>query len=172
MTSPFAGISAAKASIGSEYMRAGRYLTYLKAFKTLKNRKNIPIVVFELVVVAVLDTTASASEPKGAHRVGDSISWLMQLPKDETMPNLKAALKAITGVPEDQITEAFCDSLAAANQPMSGFYVEWDNRVIKTKAGNPFTQIKARRRWGAAEVTAGVPAAVLESLHLDVSKAD
>jgi hypothetical protein len=172
MTSPFAGISAAKASRDSEYFRAGRYLTYIRSFITRANRSKVPVVIFELTVVAVLDPSAAANEPKGAHRVGESVSWLMQLPKDTTMPNLKAAIKAITGVPEEEVTESFCDALASANQPMAGFFVEWDNRVIKTKKGEPFTQVKARRRWSADEVKQGVPETVLASLKLDTSRAD
>lgn len=173
MTSPFAGISAAKASRDSEYFRAGRYLTYIRGFKASQNRAKVPIVMFELTVVAVLDAAAASSEPKGAHRVGESTTWLMQLTKDATLPNLKAAIKAITGVPEEEVTETFCDQLASANQPLAGLFVEWDNRVITTKAkGQPFTQVKARRRWSAEEVTNGVPKEVLASLKIDVSKAN
>lgn len=173
MTSPFAGISAAKASRNSEYFRAGRYLTYIRSFKATTNRARMPIVLFEMTIVSVLDATAAASEPKGAHNVGESVTWLMQLAKDATLPNLKAAIKAITGVPEEEVTEEFCDQLSSANQPMAGFFVEWDNRVITTKSkGTPFTQVKARRRWSAAEVNEGVPKAVLEALRIDTSKAD
>lgn len=170
MNSPFAGVGAAKAARDSEYFRAGRYLTYLKRFTTSQNRAKVTNVIFELVVVAVLDDQAAANEPKGAHRVGESVSWLMSTVKDPTWPNLKAALKAITGVPEDQITEEFCEKLASSTQPLAGFYVEWDNRVITTKAGKPFTQVKARRAWSKAEVEGGVPAAILTSLGLDTSR--
>lgn len=171
--SPFAGISAAKASRESEYFRAGRYLTYIRRFTTSKNRQGVPNVIFEMTIVSVLDASASANDPKGAHRVGENVSWLMQLTKDTTMPALKAAVKAITGVSEDQVTEDFCDQLASANQPMTGFFVEWDNRIITTKQrGMPFTVIKARRRWSGDEVKNNVPPEVLASLKIDTSKAD
>ncbi len=172
MASPFAGISAAKASRDGEYIRAGRYLTYLRKFFTRANRGGIPTVIFELTVVSVLDPSAAVAEPKGPHRPGENVSWLMQLPKDTTMPNLKAAIKAITGVAEADVTEEFCDQLAAATQPMAGYFVEWDNRVITTRQGKPFTQVKARRRWSKAEVDAGVDIKILEALKIDSSKAD
>lgn len=173
MASPFAGITAAKASRDSEYLRAGRYLTYLRKFFVRANRGNVPCVIFELTIVSVLDPSAAAAEPKGPHRAGENVSWLMQLPKDTTMPNLKAAIKAITGVPEEMVTEDFCDQLAAASQPMAGYFVEWDNRVITTRGkGQPFTQVRARRRWSKAEVDAGVDKTLLDALKIDSSKAD
>lgn len=170
--SPFSRIGTIRASVNSSYYRAGRYLMHIDAFKVSDNRKGEGFVVFESTVVAVLSDVEAAKEPAGAHRVGEKVSWLMKFAADTTMPNLKAAILAITGVPEDQITEQFMLELAGNAQPLKGIFVEFENKVITTKAGKPFTRVAARRKWSKADVEANVPAEVLTHLKLDTKNAD
>lgn len=168
----FGGIKDKKAPINSEFFRAGRYLTYIRAFKTMKSRKQANLALFEMLVVAVLDDAAASAEAKGAHSAGHQVSWVLDLAKDPSLPALKGALMVITGCPEDQIDEPFCEQLASAANPLEGFFVEWDNRVIKTKStGQPFTLVKARRRWTAEDVKAVVPETVLTSLKITLDRA-
>lgn len=168
----FAGINKIGAARDTEYFRAGRYLTYIRAFKEFKNRKGIEKAAFEMTIVAVLDASHAAKEPKGPHDVGHKVSWLYDPMRDAAGPDFKLAVMVITGVPEDQVTPEFCSQLASQANPLEGYFVEWENTVIQTKAGNPFTVIKARRRWSKADVLAKIPKAVLDSLKINADRAD
>lgn len=173
MASAFGGIDGKRASVNSDYFRAGDYITYLKAFKQAPNRAGLVNIVWEMVVVAVLDASTAAAEPRGPHRVGDSVSWLLSPTKhDMALPNCKAALMTIIGVPEASITQEFCDQLSSAAQPMKGYFVQWSNRVIQSKNGNPFTVIKPVRKLSKVEVERMIPAQTLTDLQIDTSKAD
>lgn len=169
--SAFKGIKDKKAPINSEYFRAGKYLTYINSFKQIKNRNEEDRIVFELTIVAVLDESAAAKEPQGPHTVGSKVGWISNPKKDAALPAVKAALMAITGVQEDSIDQAFCDGLSSEAQPLKGMYVEWSNQVIATKAGAPFTVVRAKRRWNAEEVKQAVPQNLLDSLKIDTSAA-
>lgn len=169
--SMFKGIGDAKSSINSDYIRAGRYLTYVKAFKSHRNRAEQRQAFFELIVVAVLDDSQAAAEPDGPHRVGDNVTRMWTLNKDAALPDLKLTLKTITGMAEDQITEAVCEQLASAANPLEGLFVEWSGRVGKTKQGHPFTYVDVKRRWSADEVEKAVDPALMASLKIDTKRA-
>lgn len=179
MGSPFKGIDGKQATRDSEYMRAGRYLAYINEFKTGENRNNVPNVRFATTILAVLDDTNAVKDPKGAHAVGHKASWVMSFAKDNTMPNLKAAVMAITGVPEEEVDQEFCDNLTSSEQPLQGMVVEFDNDIIKYTPKNGasdqpslFTQVKIRRRWSKAEVLEHVEEAVFERLGLSTDNID
>lgn len=166
MSSPFKGIENEKAQRDSEYMRAGRYLACIRLFDTGVNRKKIANVRFETVIVAVLDAQAATAEPKGAHAIGHKATWMMSFGKDGTMPNLKKAIMNCTGVPEEEVTEAFCDQLRSAAQPLAGMFVEFDNRVVSLEDGGLFTVVQLRRRWMKREILAVTTEAALKDLGL------
>lgn len=172
MTSPFRGISDKSATRDSEYFRAGRYLAHVNAFKTGQNRNNVPNVAIETTIVAVLDATKAAVDPKGAHGVGDKASWVQSFSNDNTMPNLKAAVMAMTGVDEAAVTEEFCQQLTSSSQPLEGIFVVFDNEMIITKKGEPFTVVKIRRRLSKAEVLEHVTEEQLEGLGLSLDGAE
>lgn len=166
----FKGIKDVKASLDSVYLRAGRYLTYMDCFKQFKNRKGHERIAFEMTVVKVLDESKAHADPSGPHRLGDKVSWV-PTDNEAEAPRIKAAIKTITGVEEDEIDEQFCCNLAVEAQPLRGLFVEWDCEVIRTKSGNPYTVRKAVRLWSKDEVEKAVPAEVLTSLKIDTSKA-
>ena len=174
----FKGMADAKASRSSDYIRPGTYLCYLREFFAKTNRKEQGVVGFGFTVVATLDDTEVTRTGKQPHRTGEDVSWVMQLHKDSTKPNLKRALMNITGVPEAQVTDEFCEALASTSQPIKGFFIEVRAREIMTKGtdGSPphlFTQVTLVRRWGKAEVEAlpGVQI-VLDGLKIDTSRAE
>jgi hypothetical protein len=152
MSSPFKGISDESAARDSEYMRAGRYLVHINALKQGQNRKSVPNIRFETTVVAVLDATKALADPKGPHQPGHKASWVMSFAKDPTIPNLKAAIMACTGVPEEAVTEEFCKQLVSDAQPLAGMFVEFDNDLIKLEDGGLFTAVRIRGRYSKAEV--------------------
>lgn len=171
MTSPFKGITNHTAARDSEYMRAGRYLVHLNAFKTGSNRQNIPNFVFETTVVAVLDDTNCVRDPKGPHAIGHKASWVLSTKMDSCFPNLKGALMAATGVQEEAITEEFCEQLTGSAQPLRGMYFEFDNDVVSGEKGL-FTVVKLRRRWSKSEVLEVVSEEQLKKLSLSLDGAD
>jgi hypothetical protein len=169
----FKGMSEAKARRDGDYTRPGSYLCYLDNFITKTNRGEIPVVIFEMVVVAVLDVTNADKVGKPPHRVGERISWVMQLPRDTTKPNVKRALMNITGVPETMVDDSFCNQLASSAQPLRGLFVECSGQEIKTKAGNPFTQTMLKRAWSSEELKR-LPGldVTLQALSLSTAMAD
>lgn len=164
------GIVGSDAPRDSVYMRAGRYLNYLSAFKSFKNRKGADRVAFENIVVAVLDDTLSHKDPKGAHREGDRVSWVVG-DQDGAMASAKGALLKITGIPDDQLTEEVLTNLTGAAQPLAGMFIEWESDVRQSKAGTPYTAHRVIRRWSAEEVEKAISPELLKSLKLDTSKA-
>lgn len=172
MTSPFRGISDTQQTRDSEYFRAGRYLAHVNAFKTGQNRKNVPNVAIETTIVAVLDDTKAAKDPQGVHGVGDKASWVQSFSSDNTMPNLKAAVMAMTGVDAEAVNEEFCQELTSEDQPLQGIYVIFDNDMVMTKKGEPFTVVRIKRRLSAEEVLQHVEQDQLDKLELTLDGAD
>ena len=172
MSSPFKGISDTTAARDSEYMRAGRYLCHLNCLKKGENRKSVPNIRFENTIVAVLDESKALSDPKGAHQPGHKASWVMSFAKDNTIPNLKAAIMACTGVPEEAVTEEFCEQLVSSDQPLAGMFVEYDNDLIKLQDGGLFTAVKIRRRFTLAQVLEHVTEDQVKALGLTLDGAE
>jgi hypothetical protein len=171
--SPFDKVDGATGSINSEYMRAGRYLVYIKRFISKKSRKDANLALFECIVVEVLDASAAAVEPKGPHIVGNNATFVIDLNKDAGPGALKSALRDILGIPEEDVTSEVCERCAGDSQPLAGLFVEFDNRVIKTKEkGLPFTLCRVRRNWKKIEVESKIPAERLQALGLDTSRAE
>lgn len=163
----FKGIDTSNAARDSEYFRPGKYLTQINKFIAKTNDSGVTYFIFEMKVIAVIDPSEALKDPNGPHTVGSKVSWLLARHKKPTWPNLKAALMAITGVPEDSITPEFCGDLIAAAQPLSGMFVEWRNKLITTKEkGLLFTKVTAVRAWSDEEVKAYVDPNVLESLGI------
>lgn len=168
----FSGIEKANASRNSEYLRAGRYLLYVKKFKGQVARSKANQAVLEFSVVSVLDSSAASAEPLGPHRVGDTVAWIMDLAKDASMPSLKAALAVMVGCPPEEITDETTEQLASAANPLEGLFVEFDNRIVPmVKKQGTFTKRTARRRWSKEEVDKTVPLELLKSLRIDTERA-
>ena len=131
-TNPFQKVAGAKGRVNSEYFRAGRYLFYIRKFSWMKSRKDENLVLFECLTVQVLDPSAAAADPKGPHRVGDNATWCINMKFDASPGALKAAMRDIFGVSEEDVTEELCLMAAGDTQPLAGLYVEFDNKIIKT----------------------------------------
>ena len=167
--SMFKGVDDVNPQRNSEYFRAGSYLCRIGAFKVKRNDDGLIRYIFELLVLAVLDPSEASKDPGGAHRVGHDVSWIMSKHNKPTMPNLKAALMVMTGVPQEEVTMEFCAALAGASQPLEGIFVEFSNKVITTKQGKPFTRITAKRVWTEDEVREAVCEDVLGRLGVELS---
>lgn len=170
MTQNFFGkIDTVNASRDSEWIRAGRYLCYIRGFKGRMTRAGVQAAFLELTILAVLDDSAAASEPKGPHRVGDKTTVYYGLNKDAAWPALKAHIAAIMGCPADQVTSQVLSEASADDQPLAGMVIEVDGKIILTqKHEKPFNKLVVKRRLEKAEVEAMVPTAVIKSLGLEL----
>lgn len=166
MASPF-NLDAATPSRNYDYVRAGRYLVRLEEFRFGVNRSKIPYARFAFTVVHVLDASAAAKEPKGPHRVGEKISWVLLSNKDASTPALKGALMTIMECPAEEITTAFSETAASDAQPLKGMFLVLEGEVKKMMSREGlFTRILIKRRILGVEVKKLVPAEVLQSLRL------
>lgn len=170
MASPF-NLDSANASRNYDYVRAGRYLVRLEEFRFGVNRAKIDYARFSFTVVSVLDPSEAAKDPKGPHRVGEKISWVLMANKDASAPNLKAALMSIMEAPAEEITDDFSKTAASDAQPLKGMFLVLDGSLQKMKSKEGvFTRISIKRRVLGVEVKKIVPQEVLQSLRLtDIS---
>ena len=169
----FSGIGQKQARGDYSYIGPGDYLVYINEFSSKLNRAKVGRIFFNLTVVAVLDDTEAVKAAMAPHRVGDTSTWMMDVSKDATLPTLKRALMQVTGVPEAEVTEDFCEALASAAQPLKGYFMEYHGQQIKTKEkGNLITLRSFRRRWTRAMVEANAEVMKnVQLLKLDVTRA-
>lgn len=169
MASPFK-MTGTNPSRDSSFLRAGRYLVRLESLKFNTTRKGRQNAVLKMLIVAVLDPSAAATVPQGPHRIGDRADWMLMADNDMSAPNLKAALMAITEVPDTEITDEVLEQMAGPLQPLQGLFAEVDAALRIAKSGNPFTLVSFKRRIRAAEVAKLAAPEVLKSLRIDLSK--
>ncbi len=173
MASPFKGLDNTNPSRNYEFIRAGRYLARVEEFRFGENRSKRGFARFLFQILSVLDPSAAATDPKGPHRVGEKVSWVLMADKDASAPNLKAALMAICECDAVEITDEASEQMASDAQPLKGIFVEIDGSLQKARSnGNLFTRITVKRRVRGSEVKSMTPASVLQSLKLDIKDED
>ena len=168
----FKGIGDAQESRDSDYFRPGRYLVQVDKFIVKQNDEGLVFFIFEMTNLKCFDDSESLKDPDGPHGIGHKVSWILPRHKKPTMGNLKAAIMTMTGVPREAITDQFCGDLTATSQPLKGTFVEFQNKMIKTKNGAPFTEVKTKRRWTSNQVLELVGAETLDSLGIDLDPSD
>lgn len=131
--SVFGGISGVKPKGDYNYIGAGDYIVYVNEFGVKKTRKGPMSIFFNLTILAVLDTSECVKWNVSPHRVGEAATWMVTLDKDSALPQIKRALMNLTTVDENQVTEEFCESLCAANQPLRGYIASYSGKNVKTK---------------------------------------
>lgn len=167
MASPFKGLDKTKPSGDYDYVRDGVYLCRVDEFRFGQNRSNVGYARFGFTVVNVIDASSAVANPKGPHRVGEKISWVLRADKDASAPNLKAALMAIANCPAEEITDEASEMLASEAQPLAGLFVVVEARTVKKqKSEGFFTRVSIKRRVSGAEVKTLTPPEVLKSLGL------
>lgn len=134
--SMFAGIANAKESFEANYFRAGHYLWVIDAIKADKNRKGVPFMAVECTCLHVYDD----NDGQG-HKVGESASWLITADKDSFLGNVKSFVAKTLDVSADKVTKDACVALCSEAQPLAGWFVESQNRMITTQAGKLFTKV-------------------------------
>lgn len=167
MPQGFKGMGARQPQRDSEFMKSGRYVSRIDKFSFGKTRSNREFALFNLTILAVVDDTEAAKDPKGPHRVGDKASWMLMSDVDASAPALKAAIMTLTGEqdPEELDDDVF-EKLASAANPLGGLFCEIDCRVITTKKGSLFNLVKMKRTIEFEELKTIVPAETLKSMKI------
>jgi hypothetical protein len=128
----FKGINKVRANFGANYERGGHYLMFIRRVKKDSNRHDEDFVAVEKVCLKVI---SPLNEPN-PHHVGESCTHLMAdygPGKDYFLPNLKAMLSRVFGVPDSEVTEESMELVVGDGQPMAGLIVEMQNQQFLTK---------------------------------------
>lgn len=151
----FGGVTGVKSSQEANYTRPGRYVAYMDRVKQDETRAHVPFVAFEMTILARLGKEVDEDgKDLPFHNVGDNVSHLiMKGGKGEDMflPNVKAAVKALMGCAEDEVTEEECVAMVSDDQPLSGMVFTFHARQITTRGGNPFTKVTVQRPMTRSE---------------------
>lgn len=127
-----------EASVGGDgnWVRPGRYTAEIMAVKLTKKYTGEEFVAIEMTIASVLDN----DEGRG-HKVGEAITQLLKVNNAMFLGNFKQFISATLGVDPDDVTKAEAMRATSDEQPMAGIVVEFNARIIKTKANIDFTKV-------------------------------
>ena len=152
MNTIFSGIQSAKASMDSNYERAGVYLFRIDRVRVDVSRKQETFMAIEKTVIHVIDD----DDGKG-HKKGENVTHMLMTKFDMFLPNVKAFIACALSMEAEQITEVEAMGCCGTDQPLAGTVVECWNNVIQTKANTPFTRIGYSRAVPASELLQTLP---------------
>ena len=148
----FSGIQAARAKMDANYERAGHYLERIDRVRVDISRKQETYIAIEKTIIFIID----GDDGKG-HKPGEQITHMLMQKHDMFLPNVKAFIAAAVTMDAEQITPQEAMDVCGASQPLTGTVVECRNRMIQTKAGQPFTAITYMREVPASELLQSLP---------------
>lgn len=155
MSNMFSGITAAKASMSSNYFKAGHYLFRVNAVKVGVSRKQESFVAVEVTTIHIFD-----NDDGRGHRVGEEATHMLMQKFDQFLPNMKAFIAAACSMEANDITEQNALSVCGPEQPLAGTVVECQNRITMTQKNNQFTRVNYVRQVLAAELLQLLPVEV------------
>lgn len=148
----FTGIQQAKAKMDANYERAGRYLERIDRVRVDISRKQETYLAIEKTVICIID----GDDAKG-HKKGEQITHMLMQKHDMFLPNMKAFIAAACSMNSEEITEENAKEVCGPIQPLTGTVVECHNRMVQTRANQPFTAINYMREVPAAELLQMLP---------------
>lgn len=159
-----------RASRDSNYFRRGHYLLRIDKVKADETRQGKAFIAIETTVLHTFPD-GDGRDFQGDLEQGDyqwskpgsTPSQLLMLAQDTFLPNVKAFVCNMMGVPESKVDEAACEDMCADDNPMGGMVAEVQNRTIKTRAGNDFTKVNWVREWLPSEYSKVVDVKLLET---------
>lgn len=166
----FSGIKDARANFGSNYVKQGHYVAFVRRVKLAQNRRDEWFVAMEMIIMSCMD---AMGEPT-PHVPGETCSRLFcnyGKGKDYFLPNIKAMVSTLMDVPVEEVEEEACDLICSEDQPMAGMFVEMQNRGTVTQDGGPFTLVKFTKTLTPSEVLGKVNSDVIEK-HLTKEEQD
>ena len=132
----FSRIASAKASVASTYLRPGKRLLRIDDVKHLTNTRKGEAVMFEFTVVREI-----ASHPGEGFLPGQTCSDGHFFSKEGCAERIKAALKGITGMDEEALTEDFIQSIILG-KVLNGAVVMAESFTKTTRSGQNITATK------------------------------
>jgi hypothetical protein len=145
----FSGMEHAKASEGGNYEREGHYIERINRIKIGRSRKDKDFVAFEKTVIHVFDDGGGRG-----HKEGEDVTHMVtKTGNDMFFPNMKSIFSALAGCPAEHVTPQIAESIIAQNL-CNGMYIECANRLITTKKGGVFTEIKYKKQVTPHELAA------------------
>lgn len=145
----FSGMENAKASEGGNYEREGHYIERINRIKIGRSRKDKDFVAFEKTVIHVFDDGGGRG-----HKEGEDVTHMVtKTGNDMFFPNMKSIFSALAGCPAEHVTPQIAESIIAQNL-CNGMYIECANRLITTKKGGVFTEIKYKKQVTPHELAA------------------
>jgi hypothetical protein len=140
MNNPFTGIETAEQTAGGRYITPGRYTLQVVQPK-LRESKNPEKrgVTYFIADFRVVETTSED------YQQGDTVSWLVDLSKNQALGDVKAFASALVGG-DAEVTAESMMAICQPENPTGGLAVKCEAYGITTSKGNPFTKIT----WSAA----------------------
>lgn len=151
----FDKVAETKASVGGNYIQAGRYIVRIERLK--KDKRTTDGVEYVAIEQAILQTLADGrpdleGKPVKANQPGDTPTHLLTADKLSFLGNFKAFLMRACEVEEAAITKADCEQAVGPENPLGGVIMEVDANVIRTRKGTPFTRVQYVRRLPLSQV--------------------
>ena len=128
----FAGVEAAKANQGGNYVKPSDMLCRIDKVKEGESRKGDAFIVIEMTVFHMFE---------GEHVVGENVAHMMMQKHDSFLGNWKSFVMGVASCPETDVTEEQSGIIVGETQPFSGDVVRVKARNIQTQAGNDFTVV-------------------------------
>lgn len=146
----FKGIKDAKARIDANYIRPSHILLRIDECKIGETRKGDGFFVIEGTVIE--DLAPNDFGDHYGHRVGENVSHMMMAKHDSFLGNVKAFIRAVLGVPEEEIEPDHAEAICADDQPLAFTVVEVVARETETKEGKPFTVVNYKGEVSPADL--------------------
>jgi hypothetical protein len=157
LASMFSGISNARASIDSNYLRSGTYWMRCDRCKVDRNRKGIVFCAVEMTTVRVIDNAQGLG-----HSLGEQVSWYIDMNSDYFLSEVRTFVANIAGADVSQVTEAESQHVFGDQQPFAGLCIEVSARQVNTKRNTTFTKVSFRRSVPPVEVVASLPPDIVQ----------
>jgi hypothetical protein len=153
MANPFKNLAQAQSRIDAAYVRPSHFLGKIKQCKIGARRNGDEFFVIELEVVEDLAPETYVAGPGGyGHAPGEVISHMMMAKHDSFLGNVKAFIKSVLAIPEDEITEDDALAVCAEDQPLENTVVEVVARETITRKDTPFTVVTYRGAVSSADL--------------------
>ena len=135
MAGRFSGISQAQTSKSGRYLKPGNYELEIHEVTCFESQAQAGRNYF-CVEVDVITTTSEEYRP------GDRLTWLVDMGKPSALSNCKKFALALDAKSTDaDITEELMEALVSSDQPARGVRIGASAHIVKTRAGNDFTEV-------------------------------
>jgi len=144
MAGIFKGLGGASSNKDANYVRPCQNISMIRECKIIENRKKETFFLCNLTCIHDLDPKNFVPGKVG-HSVGEDYTVMYKASSDSFLPNVKAFLCGVCGLPEEAIGEEEAEKVCGYDQPLFGTFVELHARNIVTRAGTDYTKVSIKR---------------------------